>query len=163
MSYLLDADVFIGAKNLHYGFEFCPAFWDWLVAANASGVVFSTEKVYDELLAGDDELSDWARGRDRKFFLPPDESILSALREVSDWVASQNYTFSAVTIFLQSADYYIVAQALAAEHTVVTHEVPSASVRRIKIPDVCIGLGIKCVTPFEMLEVERVRFVLETA
>ncbi len=92
MSYLLDTDVFIGAKNLHYGFEFCPAFWDWLVAANASGVVFSTEKVYDEL-------SDWARGRDRKFFLPPDESILSALREVSDWVASQNYTFSAVTIF----------------------------------------------------------------
>ena len=25
--YLLDANVFIQAKNLHYGFDFCPAFW----------------------------------------------------------------------------------------------------------------------------------------
>ena len=31
MAYLLDANVFIAAKNLHYGFDFCPAFWDWLV------------------------------------------------------------------------------------------------------------------------------------
>ena len=31
MAYLLDADVLIGAKNLHYGFDFCPAFWDWLI------------------------------------------------------------------------------------------------------------------------------------
>lgn len=23
MAYLLDANVFIGAKNLHYGFDFC--------------------------------------------------------------------------------------------------------------------------------------------
>lgn len=24
MAYLLDSDVFIQAKNLHYGFDFCP-------------------------------------------------------------------------------------------------------------------------------------------
>ena len=34
MAYLLDANVFISAKNLHYGLDFCPAFWDWLVANN---------------------------------------------------------------------------------------------------------------------------------
>ena len=27
-AYLVDANVFIQAKNLHYGFDFCPAFWD---------------------------------------------------------------------------------------------------------------------------------------
>jgi hypothetical protein len=27
--YLLDTNVFIQARNLHYGFDFCPAFWDW--------------------------------------------------------------------------------------------------------------------------------------
>ncbi len=37
MSYLLDSDVFIQAKNLHYGLDFCPAFWDWLIASNAAG------------------------------------------------------------------------------------------------------------------------------
>jgi hypothetical protein len=43
MAYLLDADVFIRAKNLHYGLDFCPAFWDWLIQSNADGVVFSVE------------------------------------------------------------------------------------------------------------------------
>ena len=28
MAYLLDTDVFVQAKNLHYGFDFCPAFAD---------------------------------------------------------------------------------------------------------------------------------------
>ena len=41
MAYLLDANVFISAKNLHYGFDFCPAFWDWITANNASGRIYS--------------------------------------------------------------------------------------------------------------------------
>ena len=72
----------------------------------------------------------------------------------------QAYEPAAVSTFLQVADYYLVAQALAGNHTVVTHEVPSASVRRIRIPDVCIGLGIKSMTPYEMLRQGRARFVL---
>lgn len=31
MQYLLDANVFIEAKNRYYGFDFCPAFWNWLI------------------------------------------------------------------------------------------------------------------------------------
>ena len=42
----------------------------------------------------------------------------------------------------------------------VTHEVASPSTKKIKIPNVCIGLGIKCMTPYEMLRLERARFVL---
>ena len=48
-SYLVDSNVFIQAKNLHYGFDFCPAFWDWLVDQNGAGKVASIEKVADEL------------------------------------------------------------------------------------------------------------------
>lgn len=101
MAYFLDADVFIRAKNLHYG-----------------------------------------------------------LGAVSAWAGGQRYEPSAVNTFLQVADYYLVAQAHAGGHTVVTHEIPSASTRRIKIPDVCIGLGVKCMTPYEMLRRERARFIL---
>lgn len=68
MAYLLDANVFMSAKQLHYGFDFCPAFWDWLVAKNSSGQVFSIEKVNDEIKAGADELSDWAAARGPNFF-----------------------------------------------------------------------------------------------
>ncbi len=57
-TYLLDSNVFIQAKNLHYGFDFCPAFWDWLVEQNRADKVASIEKVADELQAGDDELAE---------------------------------------------------------------------------------------------------------
>ena len=53
MAYLLDADVFIRAKNLHYGLVFCPAFWEWLVIENSAGRVCSIEKVGDGLPMSD--------------------------------------------------------------------------------------------------------------
>ena len=79
---------------------------------------------------------------------------------VSQWVTGQAYEPAAVNTFLQIADYYLIAHALALNYTVVTHEVPANSPKKIKIPNVCIGLGIGCMTPFEMLRVERARFVL---
>ncbi len=57
MAYLLDANVFIQAKRLHYSFDFCPAFWDWLDRTDAEGRVFSIERVSIELDSGSDELS----------------------------------------------------------------------------------------------------------
>jgi hypothetical protein len=160
MAYLLDANVFIQAKNLHYGLDFCPAFWEWLVARNVARSVFSIEKVGDEIAAVADELSTWAEQRGPGLFLKPDPAMLPALASVSVWATGQRYDAAAVSTFLQVADYYLVAHALAHGHTVVTHEIASTSTKRIKIPDACIGLGVKCVTPFEMLRHERARFVL---
>ncbi len=161
MAYLLDANVFIQAKNLHYGLDFCPAFWEWLEQENREGKVFSIEKVGDEIEAGADELAAWTARRGTGFFLPADAALLTTLSRVSAWVTQQQYEPAAVNTFLQVADYYLVAHALAHGYTVVTHEIPSTSVRKVKIPNVCIGLGIRCVTPFEMLRIERARFVLE--
>ena len=160
MAYLLDANVFIQAKNLYYGLDFCPAFWDWLIARNASGQVFSIERVGDELEAGGDELAAWAGSRGSGFFLKPDATMLPTLGSVSAWATGQRYEPAAASTFLQVADYYLVAHALTHGHTVVTHEIASTSTKKNKIPDACIGLGIKCMTPFEMLRRERARFVL---
>ncbi|MFO0585846.1 MAG: DUF4411 family protein [Anaeromyxobacter sp.] len=160
MPYLLDANIFIEAKNRYYGLDFCPAFWDWLVAANAAGVVHSIEKVGDELAAGTDNLAAWAAERGLGFFLRPDAKILPALAAVSTWASSQNYEQAAVSTFLQDADYYLIAHALAHGHIVVTHEVAAATAKRVKIPNVCIPLGVKVMSPFEMLRSERANFVL---
>lgn len=165
-TYLLDANVFIQAKNLHYGLDFCPAFWDWVVKGNAGGQVFSIEKVGDELLAVNDELAAWAEQRGGGFFLAPDEPVLPVLGRVSNWAttytwgAAQRYSAAAVNTFLQVADYYLVAHALAHKHVVVTHEVAAATINKIKIPNACIAQGVKCVTPYEMLRRERALFVL---
>jgi len=160
LPYLLDSDVFIQAKNLHYGLDFCPAFWDWLIRENEKGIVFSIDKVLDELEAGGDELGEWAKERRDGFFMEPDPKMISSLGAVSEWVEGQDYSSSAKGTFFQVADYYLISYAHSHGMTVVTHEVASDSYKKIKIPNVCIGLGIKCVTPYEMLRKERARFIL---
>jgi hypothetical protein len=162
MAFLLDADVFIRAKNQHYGFDFCPAFWEWLVMQNRADGVFSVEKVEDELKAQDDELTAWAVERGTDFFLRPSQNTLPALARVSEWVAEQSYTPTAINVFLQAADYYLIGEALARGDVVVTHEIGATTVNKVKIPNVCIGLGIKYVTPFEMLRQSRARFDLRS-
>ena len=49
---------------------------------------------------------------------------------------------------------------LATGYGVVTHEVRSASRKKIKLPDVCDGLDVECLTPFALLRREQARFVL---
>ena len=75
----------------------------------------------DEIEAGADELAAWAANRGSAFFVKPDAAILAALPRVSAWVTGQRYEPAAVNTFLQVADYYLVAHALAHRHTVVTH------------------------------------------
>ena len=162
MTYLLDTNVFIQAKNLHYGFDFCPGFWDWLTAANGQNRVFSIGGVRSELVAGADELAEWAGERREKFFLEPDASIVPALGEVSTWATNEDYEPTAVNTFLQATDYYLVAHALARRYCVVTHELFSTSKKKIKIPNACLGLGVRCLSPFDMLRREQVRLCLET-
>lgn len=160
MSYLLDANVFMSAKNLHYGLDFCPAFWDWLLHAGNAGSVFSIDKVADEIEAGQDELSDWARNHGQALFRRTVPALAQQFAQVSTWASGQKYMPAAINTFLQVADFYLVAHALAGGHVVVTHEVPSNSPARIKIPNACVGLRVRFMTPYQMLRIERARFVL---
>ena len=161
--YLLDSNVFIQAKNLHYGFDFVPAFWDWLIKENRAGRVASIERVESEIRAAGDELSEWAKDRGEAFFLRPDSTITSALNKVSRWAGSQGYDSAAVATFLQVADYWLVAYALEHNCVVVTHEIPADTVKKIKIPNACLGLNIRCINPFDMLRERQARFVLGCA
>ena len=70
MPYLLDANVFISASRLHYGLEMCPAFWDWIDRETTNGTVRSIEAVRDELIAGGDDPTEWAKARDDVFIRP---------------------------------------------------------------------------------------------
>jgi hypothetical protein len=161
MAYLLDTNVFVTAKRVHYGFDFCPGFWEWLLEQHRAGVVFSIERVYDELKDQQDDLAAWVKALPRGFFLSPDAASVASFSKVSAWASSQNYRAPAINEFLQTADFHLVAQAHQGGHTVVTYEVPGGSEKRIKIPDACLGLGIGCMLPHELLRRERARFVLE--
>lgn len=160
MSYLLDANVFMSANNLHYGLDFCPAFWEWLEHKGHTGEVFSIDKVSDEIEAGQDALAAWVKVHGAALFRRTVPALASRLGEVADWVTGQQYTPAAINTFLQAADFYLVAHALAGDHVLVSHEVPSNSPGRIKIPNACLGLRVRFMTPFQMLRIEKARFVL---
>jgi hypothetical protein len=70
-TYLLDSDVFIQAKNAHYGFDIVPAFWKWLEQAHDAGTVYTVEKVAQEIIAGGDELARWMKQRPKSFKIAP--------------------------------------------------------------------------------------------
>ena len=130
MVYLLDANVFIEAKNTYYRFEVCPAFWDWIERAHAHDTVYTVRQVKDELLEGRDELSTWAKELPSSFFLELDQATEIGLSRVSAWVDQADYKRRAKKEFLEDADHYLVGAALAKGCTVVTQEVSSPDSRK---------------------------------
>lgn len=159
--YLLDANVFIRAKRDHYRFSTFPCFWNWVVAKQAAGLVFSIEAIERELQRGQDDLTRWAAGLPAGSFLPPDTATAASARALTAWTRDPGrpYTPAAVATFFASADYWLVAHAHAHAFCVVTHEVPEpASKRKVKIPDACNGVAVPWLGPFEMLQREGARF-----
>lgn len=160
MAYLLDTNVFLEAKNKHYGFDFCPAFWDWLASENRNGTVFSVEQVRDEILRRADVVAEWATARGDGLFLSSTPESSAAYGQIIRWARERDYRRTAVDQFESVADSYLIAHAAATGRVIVTHEISSNSRNKVKIPNVCAGLGIECLTPFEMLRREGARFVL---
>lgn len=63
MSYWIDANVLIQAKNKPYPFKRYPEFWAFLAVQFEAGIIRSSEFVYNELAAGKDELAQWCKNR----------------------------------------------------------------------------------------------------
>lgn len=157
MTYLLDANTLITAKNVYYAFDLVPAFWDWMEARIADSTIDTAEKIRDELLRGKDEdpLKQWVLtqstlGRE------PTTPTVESMRRLSRWAnAEPRFTLGAKRDFLGSGDYYLIAEAMAYGDVLVTLEVPQPLGKAtIKIPDACAAFGIESVTTFEMLRRE---------
>ncbi len=163
MAYLLDTGVFIEAKRRFYGFDFVPGYWDWLAREASEGTLRSIEKVADEIGAQQDELSEWAATLPKGFFLRPDAGFSSGFQRVSQWAVDSGFKPAAFNDFLSVADSFLIAQALAGGHVVVTLEKPATtpSKQKIKVPDACAGVGVKCMTPYTVMRLHGVRLVLE--
>lgn len=161
MAYLLDSNVFIQAKNLHYGFDFCPAFWDWLTQQGDAGNVLSLMQVKSEILGGEDELVEWVSGPGAHLFQSVDQATAQEFGPLSQWTETNlHYDPVAKSAFQQVADYFLVAHAKAHSLVLVTHEKPANSRKRVMIPSACAAMGVDFVNTAGMLRRERARFIL---
>jgi hypothetical protein len=153
--YLLDADALMRAKRQHYRFCFCPGFWDFLLAQYGAGRLMSIDRVKAQIKPGDD-LHDWVVTKaPARFFGSTRAAIVAAeYGKMMFWVNAQTYTAAAKAEFAaaENADGWLVAYAKAYGLAVVTHEVLSNGVKRVKIPNVCDQFGVEYFDTFDMLE-----------
>lgn len=152
--YLLDANVFIEAHRRYYSFDICPGFWDCLAHHNTQSVLYSIDKVRDELLDGD-TLGNWV-----KHTLPGDMFYTTNDIAVADQFAlimqdvqlTDQYKPEAKSEFAQVADGWLIAYAKQYDHIVVTHEVFDPNVKKkVPIPNICRKYSVPYINTFEML------------
>jgi len=161
-SCLLDADVFIQAKNQFYSFSICPGFWKALLWLHQQSQVLSIDRVHQELLDGKDELSDWVKAECPATFFAASsgEDIQKAYAEIMGWAWGDPQFFeTAKADFARGADGWLVAYAKVEGLTVVTHETFDPNIRRkIKIPNACQRFGVKYMNTFDMLDNLKIQF-----
>ena len=159
MRYLFDADVLISAKNFHYNPGFCPEFWEWIVVGHSAGLLFSIDKVRDELLNGskDDPLYAWARSAPLEGFFLNSKPATAKWRLLSQWAndPKRGYFEAAKAKFLddESADAWLIAVAAEeGDFRIITNEVPAPESKRdIKLPDAAAALDVKTIALHEVL------------
>lgn len=160
MLYLLDANVFIEAKNRYYAFDIVPAFWTWMDYVVVKNVRTIT-MVRDELLIKDDPLGDWMRARkDADWILPvDDEATQIAFADIANELDGSQYHRPGVEKFLSGADPWLIAKAMTLGATIVTHEVANEMVlRRVPIPNLCRARSVTCMDTFDAMRELQVKF-----
>jgi len=160
---LLDANVFIEAKNFYYRFDTFPGFWEWLDAQRANGELASIGPIRDELLKGNDDLAAWIKDRKKTgwFLAVDDMDTQRNLAQIADWVMAQPFKEAAKSEFLGGGDPWLIAKAKTIGATVVTQETFDAKSRKkVKIPNVCDAFNVLWIDTFDMIQQTGATFTL---
>ncbi len=157
--YLFDSNTFFQSKNREYRFEFASEFWDWIVTAHKHQMVYSVQKVLDDINAGSNTCpaKAWAANLPAGFFLPDtkDTAVMKNYATVMQWGAVQtHYTAKARIDFAdpKDADAFLIASAMGSGMVICTHETSDPVCRRrIPLPDAATVFGVKTIHIFDVL------------
>lgn len=152
MKFIIDSNIFIQThKDLPC--DIWCSFWNNFETLLGSGDVVSIAKVYDEISRGNDDLLSWVNQHTSKdIFIEIDNDVMMCYAELIKWANSQNFTQTACDTFADVADSYLIATAKAKGLVVVTLEKSNPdSKKRIKIPDACAAVGVRCIDLNTML------------
>ncbi len=154
VSFLLDTSVLISAFARYYMPVVCPGFWEALSRYHDSGQILSIDMVKQELAVWPDKLYEWAQSMPATFFARTSNNALSREYNLLKRTLEnrKHYLHPAIDDFMDKADGWLVAFAMATGSTVVTEEVSNAkSKSRVIIPNACDQVGVPCTNPFNML------------
>ena len=153
--YLLDANVFIEAKNRYYGFDLCPGFWVSMIRRHDEKRVVSIDRIENELKEQDDDVKKWIKesAPDTFFKKTADQDVIDMFQKMVTWVYGQSqFTAEAKSEFASVADGWVVAFAAVNDLIVVTHEQYAAETKKkVPIPNVCLEFNVVWTDTFAML------------
>ena len=165
MKYLLDANVFLQAANIHYPIGTFPSVWHWLdgFARQEDGVVFVLDAVFDEVAKDKtDEVALWMKDIARSVWRvkSEDKKTQRSFAEIANWVnANPQYSGPAKNAFLSGADPWLVAKAKVEGMCIVSQEVSAPqSKSSIKLPDVSQVFEIHCINTIAFMRELEARF-----
>jgi predicted nucleic acid-binding protein len=155
--YCLDANVLINAWNTYYSRAICEGYWEVMSVLGHRGRIFIAEHVKEEIVRTDDALADWLQGSGIPVYLVDTRvtEIVSAI-----YAADPRHEFLVDNTRGRSlADPWVIAHAIAEGACVVTKENKvTASDKKVKIPNVCEKMGVRCIYDFDMIRELEIRF-----
>ncbi|MCL2153104.1 MAG: DUF4411 family protein [Oscillospiraceae bacterium] len=159
--FLVDANTFITPYRGYYPFDLAPKFWRNLEEKIIDGSIAILDKVYDELSAGGDDLSDWlSKISSYSQIVHKNPDIITIYSDILTHIQTSGlYTSKALTEWsdIRIADPWLVACAKINEFTVVTFEASNANLNNQspsshpKIPDICKEFGVEHTNLFNMM------------
>ncbi len=156
--YCIDANVLIQAWQKYYSPKLCPSYWVVLNKLGAQGRLFIPAEVSKEIQKGEDELAAWLKSSSivvRPLTGPVTQNWSAILAK------DPKHQFLVDNTKGRSlADQWVIAHAMTENAIVVTKEEKrtAANSDKIKIPNVCEAMGVRCITDFEMLDELGIKF-----
>ena len=161
--YCLDANVLIQAWQKYYSPDFCQDYWDILNNLGSKGRIFIPEEVRNEIVTDDkdsngDDLSKWLK-RSAIPVHKPTEDVIRCWQTILG--ANPLHKLLVDNIKGRSfADPWVISHALSLKATVVTKENfdTALNTKRIRIPNVCENMKIRCIDDFTFVKELGIKF-----
>jgi len=155
--YCLDANVLIVPWNSYYSRKMCPDYWQLLERLGHGGRVFIPKAVEEEIARTEDQLSQWLKGSGIPVY-PVEEPVTQCLSKIFETDPLHQHLVDNIK-GRSLADPWVIAHAMAQQACVVTKEKKqTARTDRIRIPNVCEKMSVRCIDDFQFIEELNIRF-----
>ena len=162
--YCIDANVLIQSWQKYYSPDLCPDYWVILNELGKQGRIFIPEEVKNEIVVADtsdkteDDLSKWLK-RSTIPIHKPTENVIACWQKILQTDPSHRLLVDNIK-GRSLVDPWLIAHAMDTNATVVTKEnIESAmNSKRVKIPNVCKNMGVRCIDDFEFIKEIGVKF-----
>jgi hypothetical protein len=153
VKYVFDTSSLIGAWVRAYPPDTFPVVWDRLDGLAHTGNLLIPEEVFEELKAQEDDLLAWVKERSDIVVIPTTRAVMLEARAV----LSDHEGLTKAGTGRGRADPFVIAQARISQCPVVTQEQGGSSTKP-RIPFVCQGRAIPCISMLDVIRSEGWRF-----